>query len=480
LKTILRSLLWPDPSGKLTSTECWGYADLERLLNLTSVEQNVAFFMRDFYVGTGDAPSQKVVYDHFVRSNQIDESTYVEELTPIQPQVGSSFEQVYEDEVERQAVLNLGRTCREAIEIADQGVQMGKITVKGAEAAVSHLLTSVSLPKKHSTTGLTASMTQSQVALDELLEDARNDRSLNYGVNTGFSLFDESTNGIHKGELYVHAGFFGHLKTTSMFNMVVNSALSGWNPLVFEAEMPQRVCMLMCVAIHSGNPKFLGLGKPRLFFKKLLAGEIGDAEEAWFKEVHDDLVNNPQHGEIRIISQDEFTTWGSCVQRLMREHASKPVDIIWVDYITRMPVDPKYQRLDLIWGRNETIREMKQFSLRFNKGEGMPVATLFQINRDGWRKGLKEGGKLDKTSLYQYNAVEQEADIITYVWYDDAEKLASKPKLGMMKSRTGEAINMPQQIAIDVPSRRMSSLVTSGLTAPTSASRGNLGGLLSG
>lgn len=172
----------------------------------------------------------------------------------------------------------------------------------------------------------------------------------------------------------------------------------------------------------------------------------------------EDLVTNPAHGTIRVIDSGQFTSFGSIAQRTVREDSEMEVDELWIDYLTRLPLDAKYSGMDYTTGMNLTIQDAKRFAMSFKKGQGLAVASPFQVNREGFKKGKAAEGRLDKTALAQFNAAEKEADVITYVWYDDEEKATSEPKIGIMKSRWGQVKPDPVPTFIDPDCRRISDL----------------------
>jgi hypothetical protein len=454
VRKIIRSTCYVDPTEKTAAKENLGRTRIERLLNHSKAETAVLSHVLDFYAKTSEAPSLQSVFDHFEALNSAPEVTLIEEATAEKLYDGASYKKLFEDEVETQAAELFTATCKEAIKIATQGTTTKGITSKGTTAAIAHIFSAARTPPEEEGKRFQASMKNNNQALDDLYQERKTNPQQTYGVMTGYGIFDQATAGIRKKQLYIHAGFGGHLKSTTMFNIMVNAATAGWNPLLFTSEMPAPDVQLMMIAIHSADPKFNGAGRPLNAFR-LLLGALRPEEEAFFKTVKDDLLNNPNHGLIRVIDSSDFTTFGSIMQRTVREDAETEVDQLWVDYLTRLPVDTKYHNLSLTEGRNETIAESKRFSMSFRNGEGLAVCTPFQINREGYKAGIAASGRLTKTALAQYNAAEKEADIITYVFYDKDEEATSEPKLGVMKTRWGRQPSDPVSVFIEPDSRRM-------------------------
>jgi hypothetical protein len=209
----------------------------------------------------------------------------------------------------------------------------------------------------------------------------------------------------------------------------------------------------------------------------MLLGGLTPQEEAFYQEVHEDLVSNPNHGSIRVVDSGSFTTVGSVMERTIREHQKEEVDQIWIDYPMRLPVDFKYRAMDIVSARNEELADLKRFAMSFDRGKGLAVSCPFQMNREGYRAALANGGRVSKTALAQYNAAEKEADVISYIWFDKDEIATSEPKLGLLKSRWGAVGADPVPLFIEPDSRRIVDM-TAGMNvqtgyAPTAAASGS-------
>jgi hypothetical protein len=212
--------------------------------------------------------------------------------------------------------------------------------------------------------------------------------------------------------------------------------------------------MQMAIAIHSANPQFLGTWEPLNAFKVLKA-RLDPDEKKVLDEVQDHLLNTKTHGSLRIYDSGSFTSLGTIEQLTVREHAKRPVDLIWIDYLTRLPLDVKYLRrgIDHTTGVNLSIQDAKHFAMGFDGGAGLAVCTAFQINREGLRKGTDAKGVLDARHLGQYNAAEKEADLITYSWFGPDEQAASEVKVGMIKNRWGPRLPAPVNMYYHADSR---------------------------
>ena len=455
MQRILRSLIYQDTAEKAATTANYDHVNIDRLFSLQDRERAVLEFLLDFQATSGEAPSHRVVYEHFETLNASAECSLVEELGGKALREGASFGQTFEEVVEKQGRCALKAVFQEAAEIATEGLEVQKgITVQGIGPAVAHVFTSLKAPPPKSGATLAPDMRESAQGLRDEYQRRADNPAQAFGVQSGFRALDKLTGGYAPGGLVIHAGFAAHLKSTFLLNQCVNAVTRGWDPIIFSDEMLARDLMLMVVAIHSANPQFAAQWAPLNAFK-VLKGRLSDEEKEVFREVQDHLLNTKTHGSLRVYDSGTFSSFGSIAQLTVREHAKKPVDLIWIDYLTRLPLDVKYLRrgIDHTTGVNLTIQEAKHFAMGFDGGKALPVCTAFQINREGLRRGTEAKGVLDARHLGQYNAAEKEADLITYSWFGPEEEAASEVKIGMIKNRWGPKLAEPVDMFYHTESR---------------------------
>lgn len=468
MRKVFRSLVWKDSTEKPDIALNYKAVSPDLCLNLTSSERKVLDYLLDFFQRKGEPPQMQAVLDHFEAANDAEAIVLYEEMAAEpSPYLGATFQDLFDAEVETQAASNLSKTLKMAQKIATTGAEVDKgVHLKGVDEAVNYLTSHARPTPKLGKGKIPASIKQASQGLTDLYNERKNNPTQSYGILTGYGLFDGAWHGIKKKQLTLIGGFGGHLKSTLMMNCVVNGAVDGgWNMHVCTSEMPADDMKLMLVAIHSANPKFQPQGRP-LHATRLLLGALQPPEEAFFELVKDDLVNNPMHGSIRVRDASEFTSAGSAMQLIQRDHMDEEVDCAWLDYITRLPLDAKYLRYDHTTGMNLTIADWKRFAMQFNQGDGLPVCTPFQINREGWKRAKDKGGKYTKSDFAQYNAAEKEADNMGYIFYDEDEAATSEPKIGLAKARYGAMVYDPVSSYIEPDSRRIFDL-SAGLTAGT-------------
>lgn len=448
-------MIYQEAAEKAAVTANYEHVNIDRLFSLQDRERSVLEYLLDFYAQHGEPPSHRVTYEHFETLNASDECVLIEEFGSNSLREGAAFVATFEEVVEKQGRRALKAVFQEAAQIATEGLEVQKgIKVQGIVPAVSHVFTSLKAPPPKSGTALAPDMKESAQDLRDLYQERADNPQQTFGAQSGYRTVDKLTGGYATGGFVVHAGFAAHLKSTFLLNQCVNMVTRGWDPLLFSAEMRAQDLMLMAVAIHSANAQFAAQWSPLNAFK-VLKGRLSVEEREIFDEVHDHLLNTKNHGSLRVYDSSSFSTLGSVEQITLREHARKPVEVIWIDYLTRLPLDVKYLRrgIDHTTAMNLTIQDAKHFAMSFDGGAGLAVCTAFQINREGLRAGTSAKGVLDARHLGQYNAIEKEADLITYSWFGPEEQAANEVKVGMIKNRWGPKLAEPINMFYHVESR---------------------------
>jgi hypothetical protein len=435
--SIIRSLVLQDPAEAAPALENFNHVQLDRLLAMTSSERKILEYLVDFRTTYGGPPSSHTLTRWAEGEHDLAIMALVEEAELAAQFYGSDFQAAFEREVAAQASSALTTVCREAVDIAS-GRSSSPRQPRGIEAAVQHLFSHVEAPPPRTDQRIPANMKQSAPKMWDEYSNRKKNLSMAPGVPSGYRFIDNSTGGFRKKGLHLVAGFAGHLKTTFMLNMIVNSVTYGWNHLLFTSEMPALEVMFSLLTIHSSNERFRSQHSP-LSQSRLIRGKLSKAEEDFFRCVVDDLVNNPAHGSIRVVDASEFTTFGTIMQQTIQEDQRDEVDMVWVDYLTRLPVEfgRGFNQATIVDARNELIAEAKRFAMSFRRGAGLAVGSPFQVNREGLKKGIESKGHLDETCLAQYSAAEKEADTISYIFYGPNERKTNQPLGGMIKSRWG-------------------------------------------
>jgi replicative DNA helicase len=217
------------------------------------------------------------------------------------------------------------------------------------------------------------------------------------GISTGFTDLDEKTSGLQPADLIIVAGRPSMGKTTFAMNLVENAVLrTDKVVLVYSLEMPSDSIVMRMLS---------SLG--RIDQTKVRTGKLDD--EDWPRLTS--AVNLLNERKLFIddtagISPSEMR---ARTRRVAREHGE--IALIMVDYLQLMqiPGSSGDSRVNEI---SEISRSLKALAKEFN----CPVVALSQLNRSLEQRPNKRPVNSD---LRESGAIEQDADIIMFVYRDE-------------------------------------------------------------
>jgi len=267
------------------------------------------------------------------------------------------------------------------------------------------------------------------------------------GQHTGIQQLDDSLNGAWKKELWTHAAFTGHLKSTFAINFAYNQAVYfKYDSCIFSLEMPYEQVRRLLFAIHTMHGNFREIRKQLkiqvgdtdvgLDYEKIRDGTLSPIEERFlFEWVVPDL-DSGKYGKIHIEVADpnksDFTI-ADLQSKSEIIYAKSPFQLLIVDHTGLMAprkwVPSTTERL------NEVIRDLKRLSMSFNRGEGMAILNLFQISREGFKSAEKNEGKYNLTHLSYCNECERSSDVVTASWVDDNLRKQNRGAFQWLKTR---------------------------------------------
>lgn len=216
------------------------------------------------------------------------------------------------------------------------------------------------------------------------------------GVSTGFTDFDEMTSGLQAGDMVVVAGRPSMGKTTFAMNIAEYAAIKQEKPvMVFSLEMP---------ADHLALRMISSLG--RIDQHKVRTGQLADSDWPRVTSAVSVLSESKMYiDDTPAISPMDLR---ARARRVARKHNG--ISLIVIDYLQLMTIHgSKENRTNEI---SEISRSLKAIAKEFN----VPVIALSQLNR-----GLEQ--RTDKrpvmSDLRESGAIEQDADLITFIYRDE-------------------------------------------------------------
>ena len=237
--------------------------------------------------------------------------------------------------------------------------------------------------------------------IDEL---SRRDNPIT-GVSTGFSDLDRETAGLQHGDLVIVAGRPSMGKTAFAMNIVEAAAIGADLPVVvFSMEMPaEQLTMRMLSSLG------------RIDQQRVRTGALRDDD--WPRLTSGSEMLNRTN--IFIVDESALTPTelhARC-RRLKREHGS--IGLVVIDYLQLMHVPGTSEN------RATEISEISRSLKALAKELMVPVVACSQLNR---RLEDRQNKRPVMSDLRESGAIEQDADLILFIYRDEVYNEESKDK----------------------------------------------------
>ncbi|WP_428024559.1 replicative DNA helicase [Arcobacter sp.] len=218
------------------------------------------------------------------------------------------------------------------------------------------------------------------------------------GETTGFYDLDKRTTGFNEGDLIIIAARPAMGKTALVLNMALKNVEANKGVIFFSLEMPAEQLMLRMLAAKTSIP-----------LQNLRKGDLNDEQWSNLSAAFEDLNKK------RLFVDDGGSVNINQLRARVRKLAQNKdnnISMVIIDYLQLMQgtgnKDRHQEVSDISRGLKMLAREMK-----------IPIIALSQLNR-----GLEN--RPDKrpmlSDLRESGAIEQDADIIMFVYRDDVYK----------------------------------------------------------
>ena len=499
MKVLLRACFVATPSDNRDLMLDGYFIIRQSGLEFDTVQDQVLWaYIQDFVRAHNHLPDSLTLRQHFTLLQEDEVIKRLDHVSSVQVLSRGDIIKRVEHLAEERRVRIIGEVLKEASEIVMTGreIRHGKevIKLRGPIDAVKYVL-----EKSHDIIApaigskLCGEVTHDGADFANEYQKISEDPRAGMGQHTGLFQMDTAFNGAKRNELWVHAAFTGGMKSTFMLNWAYNQAIFfRYSSLIFSLEMPYQQCRRILYAMHSVHPKFaeirlkLGLQKDKTALVGLPYASIRDGDLKSFHPRAEEFMNdyvipdfngktvvtgiNPEDGKpwpdpanygkilIEVADPDKSDfTMADLRQRSELLYSQTPFHMIFIDHAGLMAprkwVSGTTDRL------NEVIRDAKKMAMSFNRGQGIAVVSLFQINRDGYKSALKmkeKGGtpRYDLTNLSYANECERSADIITASWLDEDLTKVNKVQFQCLKSRDQKPFEI-FMARVEWPSRRI-------------------------
>ena len=239
------------------------------------------------------------------------------------------------------------------------------------------------------------------------------------GLPTGYTAFDEMTAGLQPTDLIILAARPAMGKTTLALNMAEHAAIKTRKAVaVFSMEMSASQLALRLISSNG-----------RVNATRLRTGQLED--EDWSRVTS--AIRMLRDAKIFIddtpgLSPDVLR---AKARRLKREH---DLGLIVIDYLQLMAVPGNNEN------RATEISEISRSLKGLAKELNVPVLALSQLNRSLETRADKRPVMAD---LRESGAIEQDADVIVFIYRDDYYNKENSPDKGLAEVIIGKQRNGP-------------------------------------
>ena len=265
--------------------------------------------------------------------------------------------------------------------------------------------------------------------LEAVLDDVKlqqDDHAVGTGVKTGFSYFDELTQGLQKSDLIVLAARPTMGKTALALNIVMNAISREPNVPVLFCSLEQQNAQLVIRLLSSLT---------NIPYGRIKEGNIQDQEWPTLTTTITGLYDK----QLFIVdksaqSADNMRSYARRIDRELKANGYEDgLGLIVVDYVQLMGADRLRESRTQEVGAN--TRALKALAKDMN----VPVLALSQLNRALENRVNKRPQMSD---LRDSGEIEQDADIILFIYrdelYDENSVDKGKAEIIIAKHRNGE------------------------------------------
>lgn len=354
-----------------------------------------------------DYPIDEVfLKDVLVKKNRFDESLFLEILATAPIEAVENYAKEIKDLSLKRELLHLSTEIKKII------LEEDKRAIEEIEEIQSKLF-------NIATSNFVSDFKSSQAiilnTLDYIKKQATKKNSLVIGLDTGFIELNRMTSGFGEGDLIIIAARPSMGKTAFALNLALNVLENDKGVAIFSLEMPSEQLMLRMLSAKSKIP-----------LQDLRRGNLNDEEWEKLQEVSDELIEKPlfvdDEGNVNI------HTIRAKLRKLKMQNPNLSLAII--DYLQLITSDLKERHLAI----GEISRSLKLLARELQ----IPIIALSQLNRALESRPNKRPMLSD---LRESGAIEQDADIIMFIYREDVYKAMEakkKQKEALEKGKVAE------------------------------------------
>jgi len=236
------------------------------------------------------------------------------------------------------------------------------------------------------------------------------------GLDTGFIELNRMTSGFNEGDLIIIAARPSMGKTAFALNLGLNVLKQNKGVAIFSLEMPAEQLMLRMLSAASKIP-----------LQDIRRGSLNEEEWSKLSAIADEIANKPL-----FVDDEGYINIHTIRAKLRKLKAQNPdLSLAIIDYLQLIASDQKERHLAIA----EISRSLKLLARELQ----IPIIALSQLNRALESRPNKRPMLSD---LRESGAIEQDADIIMFIYRDDVYKAIEAKKKQKEALEKGKAIEI--------------------------------------
>lgn len=226
------------------------------------------------------------------------------------------------------------------------------------------------------------------------------------GLPTGYKSIESITGGYRKGNMWIIGGRPSHGKTAFVLNSMYRGAKKGVRTLLFSLEMNEQQIVERLVSIATG------IDHIKIMLGNLSKGEA-DVVKRGFKELNELPI---------FISTDFELDAGSITKSIKEEVKENEIDTVWIDYV-QLTTDRETEAV-------HTIGRISRTCKLLSKELNIFIGLVSQLNR---KVEQRENKRPVKADLRQSGNLEEDADLIAFIYRDEIYNKDDESNEGMLE-----------------------------------------------
>jgi len=233
------------------------------------------------------------------------------------------------------------------------------------------------------------------------------------GTDTGFKNLNDKTSGFGKGDLVIIAARPAMGKTALVLNMALKAIERNEGVAFFSLEMPAEQLMLRLLSAKTSIP-----------LQALRVGDLRDEQWSQLSAATSELAEKKL-----FVDDGGYATIHHVRSKLRKLKAQHPeISVAIIDYLQLMSGEGKE-------GRQQEVSEISRGLKQLARELQIPIVALSQLNRGVESRDNKRPMLSD---LRESGAIEQDADIILFVYRDDVYREAMEKEKEMKAKAEGK------------------------------------------